>query len=127
MVKKEFTYRGKTLKELKELPLSEFLKLLTSRERRSLKRGFTEQHKKLIEKIKKGKNNIKTHCREAIILPQWVGLTIKVYNGKEFKPVIIQPEMIGHRLGEFSLTRGRVQHSSPGVGATRSSKAISVR
>lgn len=127
MVKKEFKYRGKTLEELKEISLSEFLELLTSRERRSLKRGFTEQQKKLIEKIKKGKKDIKTHCREIVILPQWVGLTIKVYNGKEFKPVIIQPEMIGHRLGEFSLTRARIQHSSPGVGATRSSKAISVR
>ena len=73
------------------------------------------------------KNNIETHCRDAIILPEMVGKTIKVYSGKEFIPVTINEDMIGHYLGEFVLTRNRVQHSAPGIGATRSSAALSVK
>ena len=62
-----------------------------------------------------------------IILPLMVGKTINVYNGKEFVAVRVTTEMLGHRLGEFALTRKRVQHHAPGVGATRSSQALSVR
>ena len=61
------------------------------------------------------------------IIPEMLGLTIGVYNGKEFVNVIIVPEMLGHYLGEFSMTRRKVQHSAPGVGATKSSAARSVR
>ena len=62
-----------------------------------------------------------------IILPEMIGKTIKVHSGKEFVPVIIIEEMIGHCLGEFVLTRRRVEHSAPGIGATRSSAALSVK
>jgi small subunit ribosomal protein S19 len=62
-----------------------------------------------------------------LILPEMVGTVIKIYTGKSFEPVEIQPEMIGHLLGEFALTRKRVAHSSPGVGATRSSANVSVK
>ncbi len=127
MAKKEFTYRGKTLDELKKLSLSEFILLLPSRQRRSLKRGLTEQQKKLLKQIKENKNDVKTHCRDMIILPEMVGKTIRVHNGKEFIPVVIQNEMIGHYLGEFALTRKKVEHSAPGIGATRSSAALSVK
>ncbi len=127
MVKKEFTYRGKTLEELKNLSLNELAVLLPARQRRSLKRGLTEQQKILLKKIKKNGNGIKTHCRESIILPEMFGKTIKVYSGKEFLPVIIIEEMIGHCLGEFVLTRKRVAHSAPGIGATKSSGALSVK
>jgi len=126
MVKK-FTYRGKTLEELKKLSIDQLAQLLKARARRKIKRGFTEQEKKLLEKIRKGKKKLRTHCRDMIILPEMVGLTIHVHNGKEFLPVVIKEEMIGHRLGEFALTRKRVQHSAPGVGATRSSAHISVK
>lgn len=127
MVKKEFTYRGKTLEELKNLSLNELAVLLPARQRRSLKRGLTEQQKILLKKIKKNESNIETHCRDTIILPEMVGKTIKVYSGKEFLPVIIIEEMIGHCLGEFVLTRKRVAHSAPGIGATKSSGALSVK
>ena len=127
MAKKEFTYKGKTLDELKKLSLKEFIELVPTRIRRTLKRGFTDQQKILIENIKKGKKTIITDCRTMIILPFMVGLTINVYNGKEFVPVAIQTEMVAHRLGEFTLTRKGVKHSAPGIGATRSSAAISVR
>ena len=62
-----------------------------------------------------------------IIIPDMIDKTIKVHNGKEFVQLIIMPEMLGHRLGEFSLTRKKISHSAPGVGATRSSSAVSVR
>jgi len=121
-------FRGKTLEELKQMSLEEFSKLLTSRERRSLLRGLTERQKKLLEEIRKNPKKFhKTHERDMIILPEMVGVKIGVYNGKEYKPVEIKFEMIGHRLGEFALTRQRVIHSAPGVGATRGSKHIPLK
>ncbi|WP_048149477.1 30S ribosomal protein S19 [Palaeococcus ferrophilus] len=130
--KKEFYYRGYSLEELMNMPLDKVAQLLPSRQRRSLKRGFTQDQKKLIRKIrlaKKGKYKkpIRTHSRDMVILPEMVGMTIHVYNGKEFVPIEIKPEMIGHYLGEFALTRKIVQHGSPGVGATRSSMFVAVK
>ncbi len=132
----EFRYKGYTLDELMKMDLNELAKILPARQRRSLKRGLTEQQKKLLEKIKKAKElmaagkrvkPIRTHCRDMIVLPIMVDLTIYVHNGKEFVPVKIKPEMIGHRLGEFALTRKKVQHSAPGIGATRSTAFVSVK
>jgi len=127
MVKKEFTYRGKTIKELKEMELKEFTSLLPARQRRSLKKGISEDHKNMLKKIKAGKKDIRTHCRDMIILPEMVGAIVRVHSGNKFLPVHIKEEMVGHYLGEFILTRKMVQHSAPGVGATRSSASISVR
>ncbi len=127
MAKKEFKFHGKTLEEVKELSLDEFAGLIPSKQRRKLTKGFTDAEKILMEKIKAKRKNIETHCRTMIIIPEMIDQGIKVHNGKEFVLVQIVPEMLGHRLGEFSLTRKRVSHSSPGVGATRSSSAISVR
>lgn len=127
MAKKEFRFRGKTLEELQQLSLKEIMMLLPSRQRRTLNRGLNSTQKKLLAELKKNKSNIKTHEREMVILPEMVGKTIKIYNGKEFVTVTIMPEMIGHVLGEFALSRKNVSHSSPGVGATRSSASVSVR
>jgi len=127
MAKKEFTYRGKNIETLKALSITEFAELVPARQRRSLKRGLTDQHKILLKKIKKQDNNLKTHCRDFVILPIMIGMTIKIYNGKEFKPVIITEEMIGHYTGEMTYNRKKIAHSSPGVGATRSSSAMSVK
>lgn len=127
MAKKEFTYRGKNLEELKKLSLTELAELLPARQRRSLKRGLTEQQKIFLKKLRKNKQNIETHCRDMITLPEMVGKMIKVHNGKEFVQVAIIEEMIGHYLGEFALTRNRVEHSAPGIGATRSSASLSVK
>ena len=79
--------------------------------------------------IKDGKNPkpIRTHCRDMPVLPEMVGLNFEIYNGKEFVKVELVPDMIGQYLGEFSLSRKPVQHSSPGVGATRSSLFVPVR
>lgn len=112
--------------ELKEMSVSEFVELLPSRERRSLKRGLTHEQEVLVKKLEK-KNDVETHCRDMIIIPSMLGKTIRVHNGKMFVQIVVQPEMLGHRLGEFALTRNLVKHSSPGVGATRSSSNISVK
>jgi small subunit ribosomal protein S19 len=127
MAKKEFSYRGKTLDELQAMGLKELADLLPAAARRKIKRGFTDQEKTLMKNLKTGDKPVKTHCRSMIVLPEMVNRTIKVHNGKTFEDIIVQPEMIGHYLGEFSQTRKRVAHSSPGVGATRSSSNISVK
>ena len=124
---KEFKWQGKNEEEIKSLDLATFLEMIPARRRRSLKRGFTEAQKKLIRKIEEDQKNIKTHCRNMVIIPAMIGKTIRVYNGKDFVPLIITVEMLGHVLGEFAHSRIMVSHSSAGVGATRSSKAVSAR
>jgi len=126
---KEKLYKGKTLEELRKMDVREFAQLLPSRERRSVMRNFNVIEN-FIKKCKKDieKNKMpKTHMRELVIVPALVGMTIGVHNGKEFVPVKIVREMLGHRLGEFSLTRKAVKHGAAGVGATRSSAALSVK
>lgn len=126
MARKEFHYRGHTLEELKKLSKEEMLQLYPSRIRRTLKRGYPEEAKKALAKIN-ASDKVRTHVREIVITPQMVGKIISVYNGQEYKEVRVESEMIGHVLGEFSQTRSTVKHSSPGVGATKSGMAMSVR
>ncbi len=109
--------------------IREFAKFLKSRGRRNLLRQSSITEKFLLraqEKLKKGKA-IRTHSRSLVVVPAMVDMTICVHNGKEFLPVKIMAEMLGHRLGEFSLTRKKVEHSAPGIGATKSSAALSVK
>ena len=124
--KGEYTYRGKIISELQELSLEEFAELLPSRERRSIKRGYTDGQKKVLHDFKEGKK-VRTHHRDMIILPEMIGQTIEIHNGKQFVSVDLQPEMIGHRFGEFAPTRAKVTHGSAGVGATRSSKFVPLK
>ncbi len=123
--KKIFTYRGKTIEELKALDIREFSKLLKSRSRRMVLRQFNEINdfiNRAKVKLEK-KKAIKTHYRNLVVVPQMVGMRIQIYNGKTFIPVDIIGEMLGHRFGEFSLTRGKVKHGTAGIGATKGSKA----
>ena len=82
---------------------------------RSIKKGpFVDQH--LLEKVtelnhRNEKKVIKTWSRRSTIIPDMVGHTIAVHNGKKFIPVYITEQMIGHRLGEFSPTRQFRGHS----------------
>ncbi|MEM0453371.1 MAG: 30S ribosomal protein S19 [Sulfolobales archaeon] len=146
---KSFRYRGKTLEELMNMSMDELIQLLPSRARRSLLResdsnvrarrvqvGYKESPRmKLLEKVMKarklaseGKNVIiKTHVRDMVVLPVMVGLTIAVYNGKEYIPVKVAPEMIGHFLGEFSPTCKKVEHGEPGLKATRSTLFVAMK
>jgi len=135
MPKKEFTYRGHTIEELQGMSMDEFIKLLPSRQRRSLQRGLNPGQRILLENIrrtKKGQNEgektvTKTHARDMIILPEMVGATLLIHNGKEFTPVEILPEMIGCYLGEFAITNKPVRHGSPGIGASRSSMYVPLK
>ena len=124
---KEFRWQGKTEDEIKKIELRDFMQFIPSRPRRSLRRGFTEAQKRLLKRVESDDKNIKTHCRDMVIIPIMLGKIIKVHNGKEYLLVTITSEMLGHYLGEFSMTRKPVTHSSAGIGATRSSKAISAR
>jgi len=123
----EFKFYGKGIEELKVLSLNDFFKLIPSRQRRSLKRGLNEEQKKFLESLKESKKTVRTHLRDMIIVPSMIGKRISVYNGKNFVEIMINEEMLGRYLGEFVLTRNRVTHSAPGVGATKSSSAVSVR
>jgi small subunit ribosomal protein S19 len=124
----KFEFRGKSFEEIKELNLEEFSKMLKSRQRRSLKRGMDDRQKKLLEKIRKNPKKFhRTRSREMLILPEMVGIKIGVYSGKEYVTLEIRPEMLGHRLGEFVMTRKQVKHSAPGFGATRSSKFVPLK
>jgi small subunit ribosomal protein S19 len=124
-------FRGMTPTQLASLQDDEYFKMINSRERRTIKRnGIT--YKKLKEKIEKFKKKgiakpIRTHIREAVILPSWVGMNFEVHDGKEFKKIQITANMLGHRLGEYAYTTKRVLHSAPGIRATRGSKFLAVK
>ena len=121
---KEFKYRGHSMKELQSMSLDEFLKLVPSRQRRSLSRGLSDNKKKILSQVDDLINNssdqtIRTHSRDLILLPKMLGLTIHVYTGKEFVPVEVKPSMIGHYLGEYAITNKKVQHGTPGIGSSK--------
>ena len=125
---KQFAFKGKTLEELQALKVDDFIALLPARKRRSYKRGMTEEEQKFLKALRAdAKKTVRTHCRDMIILPEMSGRKIAVYNGHEFAYVDIAPDMIGHCLGEFALTRKAIKHSAAGIGATRSTKFISVK
>ncbi|RNJ25885.1 30S ribosomal protein S19 [Halosegnis longus] len=129
----EFTYRGHTLDELQSMELDEVAELFPARLRRSITRGLTEQQQKLLENARESgeeetaNNPIRTHLRNMPVLPSFVGLTFAVYDGHEFERVRVEPEMLGHYLGEFVLTRNSVEHGQAGIGATRSSKFVPLK
>src|SRR5512137_1474074 len=125
--KKEFTYRGHTLEELLKLPFADIIELLPARARRTYIRGLNTEQEAFVRRIRASSEAVRTHRREIPIIPEFVGKTVHVYNGKEFSPVEIKPEMIGHALGEFAMTRKSVKHSGLGVGATRSSKFMPLK
>jgi small subunit ribosomal protein S19 len=133
---REFKFKGYTPEQLQSMSIESVLPLLNARQRRSLDKRIgtymNDEKRKLREKIKlardgKLKGNIRTHVRDMIILPDMIGLTIMVHNGKEFVQVAIRPEMIGHYLGEYAITNKRVQHGAPGVGASRSSLYVPLK
>lgn len=123
---KEVFYRGINLDELKKLDVREVAKYLPSRSRRSVLRNFDKIEKfvKRCESILASKKKVRTHLRDIVIVPKLVGMNIQVYNGKTFNDVAIVSDMIGARLGEFSLSRSKVTHGSAGIGATKGSKAV---
>lgn len=125
---REFKYQGLTIEELKKLSIDEFAKIAQSKVRRSLKRGLTDAQKILLENVRENPDKFhKTHVRDMLILPAMVGAKVGIFNGKEWVNVVLQPEMVGRRLGEFSIPIKRVKHSAPGIGASRGSKHIATK
>ena len=123
--KKEFTYKGMTIEELKKLDVREFAKYLRSRQRRTVLRQFQKVEdfiNRSREKQSKDKK-IRTHQRDLVVVPQMVGMKIAIYNGNTFVPVEVIGDMLGHKFGEFAPTRARVKHSSAGVGATKGTRS----
>jgi len=124
------------VEQMKNMSIESLLPLMNARQRRSLDKRvanyMNDGKRKLREDMKlvrQGKLSgpIKTHVRDMIVLPDMIDMTITVHNGKEFTPVLIKPEMIGHYLGEYSITNKRVQHGAPGVGASRSSLYVPLK
>ena len=126
-------YRGKEKDALSTVSSEEFLPMLTSRARRALTRVANnksikvKQFMKKVSAMKDKAKVIRTQVREAVIVPEWLGLTFAVHNGKDWKNVHVSVDKLGYRLGDFAHTTGRVLHSGPGVGATRGSKFIPLK
>ena len=133
---REFKYKGYSGEQIQRLSIETLMPLLNSRQRRSLDRRLstymTDEKRKFREDLKLSREGkltspLKTHLRDMIILPDMIGLSVLVHNGKEFIPFTIRPEMVGHYLGEYSITNKRVQHGSPGVGSSRSSLYVPLK
>jgi len=130
---KKDVWKGFDEDQIRAMSYDSFMAIIGSRERRTLNRlNQNPRLKKFMEKVrdvkkKNPKKVIKTHLREAVIVPEWLGLSFGVHNGKEFKRVDITVHKIGRRLGDFSHSTGRVLHSGPGVGATRGSKFVPLK
>merc|ERR1711881_218316 len=133
---RKFTYRGVDLDQLLDMNNEQLMELFPCRVRRKISRGLKRKPMALIKKLRKKKKEcpvnekpdvVKTHLRDMIIVPEMTGSVVGVYNGKTFNQVEIKPEMIGHYLGEFSITYKPVKHGRPGIGATHSSRFIPLK
>lgn len=124
-------FKGLPAQDAQALSTEQYLKLVKSKQRRAMRRNSLK-YRKLVERAAALKSKgvtkpIRTHVREAVILPSWIGMSFMVHNGKEFQQIDITAGMLGHRLGEFAFTTKRVQHSAPGIRATKGSKFLAVK
>ncbi|CAG9116879.1 ribosomal protein S15 [Plutella xylostella] len=133
---RKFTFRGVDLDQLLDMPNEQLMELMHARARRRFARGLKRKPMALVKKLRRAKKEappnekpeiVKTHLRNMIIVPEMVGSIVGIYNGKTFNQVEIKPEMIGHYLGEFSVTYKPVKHGRPGIGATHSSRFIPLK
>ena len=116
------------------MSMDEFIKLLPSRQRRSLVKGLTNEQRTLMEHVRRARKEngvkpvpVKTHCRDMIVIPEMLGLALQVHSGKEYVAIEVKPEMIGHYIGEFAITNQKVVHGTPGIGASRSSMYVPLK
>ncbi len=130
------TFRGIELDKLLEMKREEFVKLLRARHRRRFSRGVPQKYARFINKLNKSKKStqtgekpkiVKTQYRNCIIVPEMVHSVVGIYNGRKFLEVEIKPEMIGHYLGEFSITYKTITHGKPGQGSTHGSKFVALK
>lgn len=118
---KDKFFRGKNIKELNAIDTREFAKLVKSRARRTILRNYDiiEAFVAKCERNISKNKAIRTHDRTIVVVPRMIGKTIGVYNGKEFLKVVVVEEMLGHRLGEFAMTRKIAKHTSADRGGKK--------
>ncbi|ODV86242.1 hypothetical protein CANARDRAFT_27495 [[Candida] arabinofermentans NRRL YB-2248] len=123
---KTFSFKGVDLKDLLELSNEDFAKLCHSRVRRRFSKGLGYKPMALMKKLRAARlaaepNEkpalVKTHLRNMIVVPEMIGSMLGIYNGKVFNTIEVKPEMVGHYLGEFSITYNPVQHGKPSSGS----------
>ena len=133
---KKFMFRGIDLEKLLDMNHEEFAEKINARQRRRMMRGLNRKCNTLMNRLNKAKKaapagekpeGVKTHVRSMIIVPEMIGSIVGVYNGKVFNGIEIKPEMVGHYLGEFSITYKPVRHGRPGIGSTNSSRFIPLK
>jgi small subunit ribosomal protein S19 len=125
---KNFQYRGRTVEELKAMSMDDFIALLPSRMRRSLRRGLSNEQRIILERLRQNDEKpIKTHSRDMVVLPEMIGKSLLVHSGNEFVEVRVNEKMVGHYLGEYVITNKPVRHGKPGIGASRSSMYIPLK
>ena len=133
---KKSTYRGIELDKMLESNMDVLIKLMRSRQQRRYSHGVNQRYERLLKKCVKSvkatpygekPKPVRTHLRNCIVLPEMVGATVDVYGGKYWNSCEVKADMIGHYLGEFSLTYKPIKHGKVGVGATRSSKFTSLK
>eukprot|EP00088_Acartia_fossae_P032208 TRINITY_DN32_c0_g1_i1.p1 TRINITY_DN32_c0_g1~~TRINITY_DN32_c0_g1_i1.p1 ORF type:complete len:150 (-),score=49.28 TRINITY_DN32_c0_g1_i1:60-509(-) len=133
---RKYTYRGVDLDQLLDMTHEQLMELFPCRIRRKFSRGLKRKPMTLINKLRKKKKEaavnekpdvVKTHLRNMVVVPEMTGSIVGVYNGKTFNQVEIKPEMVGHYLGEFSMSYKPVKHGRPGIGATHSSRFIPLK
>jgi small subunit ribosomal protein S19 len=119
-------FKNLSFQELSKLTIQEQAKYYSSRIRRSIKRGFSKYMLKTIKNILR-KESPRVRSRNIIITPEFVGKTLLIYNGQKYSRLEIKPELCGHYIGEFVLTRKIVKHGKLGKGATKSSKYTPIK
>ncbi|KAK6504170.1 ribosomal protein S15 [Arthrobotrys conoides] len=133
---RKFSYRGIDLEQLLDLTSEQLRDVVHARARRRFNRGLKRRPMGLIKKLRKAKQEakpnekpdiVKTHLRNMIVVPEMIGSVIGIYSGKVFNQVEIKAEMVGHYLGEFSISYSPVKHGRPGIGATHSSRFIPLK
>lgn len=143
---KKFQYKGKDLDALLDMNNQELIQLMPSRIRRKFNRmsqiGRDSpkvevrnllKFNGLLKRLRKAKEEaavldkpkmIRTHLRDAVVLPEMVGSMVGVYNGKMIAVIEVRPEMIGRFLGEFSLTYKPTLHGRPGLGLQQANRFV---
>merc|ERR1719360_237949 len=121
---KKYSYRGIDLDKLLDMSNQDLMELFRSRQRRKFSRGVGRKTVTLLKKLRKAKRDtsygdkpeaVKTHLRNMVIVPEMIGSVAGVYNGKQYINVEVKPEMVGHYLGEFSITYKPIKHGRAGM------------
>ena len=130
---RKYSYRGVDLDKLLDLSNQDLMELFRARQRRKFSRGIKRKPITVLKKLRKAKREtaygekpeaVKTHLRNMVIVPEMIGSVVAVYNGKQYISVEVKPEMIGHYLGEFSITYKPIKHGRAGMNAVKNEQVV---